>query len=306
MLRRADLLLVVGFVSACVYQRAARPREFATMTIRAGVDASLGLPPRPSALVSAQPITATSRSIGKLKSRTAGSTAATTGGATEVAFIPTSTAASVSTDPEIGTIPACQGDSPCATSLDTATTPGVPSSPSVRVSAKRGAEEAPVESSRDEGVNTNRLYMEMLGGEVLGAKVLGGELHGGGPQVAGTRPATFDSHTSYTATEPVSPPDINFTPIYPWNSEFAISFVGDPSPFYVVPTNIRFLDFVTTRDSDTKRFYFDRDADRVITNGGSTQLAATTTPEPATLTLLGTGFAAVGAVRRRRRKSATD
>jgi hypothetical protein len=296
-LRRVDLLLVVVFVSVCVYQRTARPRQVATTPIRASVDASLRLPPRPSALASAQPIAAIGKFIGKLKSGPVGAGGATAGAATDAAFIPAMpTAASGAMSGGLATAAACQGataetGAPCTTSLGAATTADAASSPSIRVSTEPGAQDTPaVPLSSDEAPGANRLYTEMLGGA---------------PLVTGGRQATFDS---YIATEPVSAPVVTFTPIYPWNAGLAITFVGDPSPYYIEPANFRFVDFVTIRDSGTKKFTFDKDIDRVITNGGdgSTPLVATATPEPATLTLFGTGLAAIGAVRRRRKKPATD
>jgi hypothetical protein len=101
-LRRIDLLLVVVFVLVCVYQRTARSRQLATTPIRAGVDASLKLPPRPSALALAQPIAAIGRVIEKLKSGPVGSAGATTGAVSDAAFIAMSTAAGGATS-ELGT-----------------------------------------------------------------------------------------------------------------------------------------------------------------------------------------------------------
>lgn len=281
-----DLALALAFVAVCAYARRVELGRLAPLAS----GPSIGTPDTTVSQAAALPVVAaTSPKAGSVKTgqaenRSTGGSI-TAAGAPDIAGPPSPSIASLPAQVEslqsCGTVPG----SPCSfTAADVAASTSAVTNAKISASDEDDSSNESLTPIRD--IPITQLYASMLGTPVVvvGNSRAGGEIYG--------------------TDSPIGPIG-GFTPVYPWEAQLGTPFVASPVPFSIMPPTI-WLPDAPRKDDPTKKIGDGGDSDRRYSGVNDVKNhpnhpPVTATPEPATLTLLGTGIAALGTLRRRRK-----
>jgi hypothetical protein len=298
---RIDVSLVLGFVAICAYARRVELERRAPLESGPQIGktyTSLSKVAPAPIVVAARPQSGTS----KLDPAQATSTRAGESGGSTIAISAKGAAGLTSASLQVqilGQQSCANGGSgsSCSSALAEVAPSGTPA-PSETITPAGSVTSANVGGSDDEASSSEPFMPTGVG--VLPIMPLYADMLGAPGRNASASPS---------GGEPYEPDasGVGYTPTYPWEAQLLMPVVGNPVPFYILPPTV-WLPDNSKKDDPTKKFGdvdgFDRNfpGNKLATN----QAPVTATPEPATLTMLATGFVALGTMRRRRKRIAAD